>query len=90
MFKSWPTKVAFGYALGLMTAEVAKEIFPAFRGLGRPLLKAVVKSGVILERRGRLRFEQFRETLEDVRAEVKSEMESEESMGKVAAAGSGR
>jgi Protein of unknown function (DUF5132) len=72
---SGPTKIAFGFGLGIMAAELAKEIMPAFRGLGRPLLKATVKSGVILARNGRERLAGFRETVEDVTAEVMAEME---------------
>jgi Protein of unknown function (DUF5132) len=78
LWKSGPTKIAFGFGLGILAADVMKEILPAFHGLGRPLLKAAVKSGLILGQRGRVRLEQFRETLADVRAEVQVEMEMEQ------------
>ncbi len=47
---SGSTKIAFGVGLGLVAAEVLKDVLPAFRGLGRPLLKATVKSGLMLAR----------------------------------------
>ncbi len=74
MFNNGPTKIAFGFGLGVIAAGVVKEILPAFRGLGRPLLKATVKSGLILARDSRVRFAEFRETLADVTAEAESEL----------------
>ena len=77
LFNNGPTKIAFGFGLGIMAAELVKELRPAFRGLGRPLLKAAVKSGVILAGDGREKFARFRETLADVTAEVQAEMKAE-------------
>jgi hypothetical protein len=77
LLKSSPTKIAFGFGLGIVAADLFKEILPAFHGLGRPLLKAAVKSGAILSERGRVHMGQFRETLADVKAEVHVEMEME-------------
>jgi Protein of unknown function (DUF5132) len=74
IFNSGPTKVAFGFGLGVIAAGVVKEILPAFRGLGRPLLKATVKSGLILARDGRVKLAEFRETLADVTAEAEAEL----------------
>ena len=71
---SGSTKIAFGFGLGVMAAGMVKEILPAFRGLGRPLLKAAVKSSIILARDGRVKLEEFRETLADVTAEAQAEM----------------
>ncbi len=71
---SGSTKIAFGFGLGVVAAEVVKEVAPAFRGLGRPLLKAAVKSGLILARDGRSRLAEFRETLSDVTAEASAEL----------------
>ncbi len=72
-----PSKVAFGFGLGVVAAGVLKEILPVWRGVGRPLLKATVKSGLILAAHGRSRFEEFRETLADVTAEAQSELRQE-------------
>jgi hypothetical protein len=74
LFNNGPTKVAFGFGLGVMAAGLFKTVLPAFRGVGRPLLKAAVKGGVLLARDGREKYETFRETLADVSAEVKAEM----------------
>ena len=54
LWKSGPSKIAFGFGLGIMTAEVFKELIPVFRELRRPLLKAAVQSGEILARNGRI------------------------------------
>ena len=80
LFKSG-SKIAFGFGLGIMAAELAKELRPAFRGLGLPLLKAAVRSGVILAGDGREKFAHFRQTLADVTAEVQAEMKAEVEMG---------
>jgi hypothetical protein len=71
---SGPAKIAFGFGLGVMAAEVVKEVLPAFRGLGRPLLKAAVKSGMILAENSRVKIAELRETIADVTAEAQAEM----------------
>jgi len=72
---SGPTKIAFGFGLGVVAAEIVKEVFPAFSGLGRPLLKATVKSGMILARKSQIRMAELRETLADVTAEAQAELD---------------
>lgn len=76
---SGSTKIAFGVGLGIVAAEVLKDVLPAFRGLGRPLLKATVKSGLMLAQDSRLKLAEFRQVLTEVAAEAKSEMAREES-----------
>lgn len=71
---SGPTKIAFGFGLGVAAAGIIKEIRPAFRGLGRPLLKATVKSGLIVARNSRFKIAELRETLSDVTAEAEAEL----------------
>jgi hypothetical protein len=71
---SGATKVAFGFGLGVVAAEAIKDALPAFRGLGRPLLRAAIKSGHILARDSRLKLAEFREVLADVNAEVRAEL----------------
>src|SRR5579862_8451850 len=71
---SGSTKIAFGFGLGVMAVEIVKEAAPAFHGLGRPLLKAAVKSGMILARAGRVKLDELRETIEDVSAEAAAEL----------------
>lgn len=78
---SGSTKVAFGFGLGVVAAGVVKDILPAFRGLGRPLLKATVKSGLILAEQSRVKLDEFRETLADVAAEAEAELAAEQAAG---------
>jgi hypothetical protein len=75
---SGTTKVAFGFGLGVVAAGIFKEILPAFRGLGRPMLKATVKSGMILASSGRVKLAEFKETLADVAAEAEAELRAEQ------------
>ncbi len=75
---SGSTKIAFGFGLGVAAAGALKEVLPVFRGLGRPLLKATVKSGLILARNTRTKVAEFRETLADVAAEAHSELSAED------------
>jgi hypothetical protein len=70
---------AFGVGLGIVAAEVLKDVLPAFRGLGRPLLKATVKSGLMLAQDSRLKLAEFRQILTEVAAEAKTELAREES-----------
>ncbi len=74
---SGSTKIAFGFGLGVAAAGAVKEILPVFRGVGRPLLKATIKSGMILARNGRAKLAEFRETLADVAAEAQAELAAE-------------
>lgn len=71
---SGSSKIAFGFGLGVVAAGVVKEILPAFQGLGKPLLKATVKSGLILARESRVKLADFREALADVTAEAEAEL----------------
>lgn len=73
LLKSGPVKIAFGFGLGVMTAELFKELAPVFRELRRPLLKAAVQSSEILARNGRIKLAEFREALADVKAEMQGQ-----------------
>ncbi len=70
-------KIAFGFGLGVCAVKALQGVSPAFRGVGRPLLKATVKSGLILARNSREKFAEMRETLSDVAAEAAAELEAE-------------
>lgn len=72
-------KVAFGFGLGVAAAGMLKDILPAFRGLGRPILKATVKSALILAHDSRFKVAEMRETLADITAEAQAEFEQERS-----------
>jgi hypothetical protein len=70
-------RLLVGVGLGLALAGVARQLAPAFRGLGRPLAKAAVKSTLMMMDRGRLRAAELQETLEDLAAEARAEMAAE-------------
>ncbi len=72
------SKILLGFGLGIAAAGVARQVAPAFRGLGRPIAKATVKSGLILMDRGRVRLAEIRETVGDLAAEARAEMGAEE------------
>jgi hypothetical protein len=65
--------------LGIVAAEVLKDVLPAFRGLGRPLLKATVKSGLMLAQDSRVKLAEMRQMLTEVAAEARTELAREES-----------
>ncbi len=68
------SKVLFGFGLGLAGVRLFREVAPAFRGLGRPLAKATVKSSLILLDKGRVRFAEMQEKIGDLAAEARAEM----------------
>jgi predicted metalloprotease with PDZ domain len=70
-------KVLFGFGMGIAAAGLAREVLPAFQGFGRPLAKAALKSGLMLLDRGKVRLAQFEETLQDLTAEARAELEAE-------------
>lgn len=74
------SKVLFGFGLGLAAAGLARELLPAFRGLGRPLAKATVKSTLQLFDKSRVRAAQWREALEDLTAEARAELDTEQAV----------
>jgi hypothetical protein len=69
--------ILVGIAVGLGVAALIKEVAPAFKGAGRPLAKAAIKSGIIALDKSREAAAHVRETYEDLVAEVRSEMEEE-------------
>lgn len=70
-------KIAFGFGAGIVAASALKDVLPAFRGLGKPILKATVKSGLILARNSRTRVAAFREAVADAAAEAQAELASD-------------
>ncbi len=63
-----------GIGVGVATAALIKGIGPAFRGVGRPLAKASIRSGILLADKTREMFAHAREDYEDMIAEVRAEM----------------
>jgi len=49
-------KLLVGMGMGVAAARVARQVAPNFRGLGRPLAKAAVKSALMLIDEGKQQF----------------------------------
>lgn len=76
-FENGNRKVLMGVVLGVAAAGLVRSVRPAFHGLGRPLAKATIKSGIVLYERGRETLAQAGEVFEDLVAEARAEMEGE-------------
>jgi hypothetical protein len=63
-----------GLAFGVGMAVVAPVIVPILASIAKPLTKAVIKEGLILYDKGRETVAEARETIDDLVAEVKSEL----------------
>lgn len=85
LFEKEDKKFLWGLGVGLIAAVVVREVLPSFKGMGRPLAKATVKSGLSLFEKGRETVAVWSETLEDLVVEAKAELE-EEARAKAAAA----
>lgn len=91
LFDNNERKILLGIGIGVATASLARGVGSAFRGLGRPVLKAGVKTGILLFDKGREQLALFKETIEDLSAEARAEIEEERNQGLPAsAAGSNR
>ncbi len=66
-----------GIGVGIATLAVVKGIGPAFRGVGRPLAKAGIRSGILMADKTRELLAHAREDLEDLVAEIRTEMHDE-------------
>lgn len=77
IFDDEQQKILLGIAIGVGAAALIKGVGSAFKGAGRPLAKATIKSGIIVLDKGREAAAHARETFEDLVAEVRSEMEEE-------------
>lgn len=67
----------WGLGVGLAAAFLGREVLPAFKGVGRPLAKATLKSGIVLFEKSRETLAHLSEELEDLVVEVKAELEQE-------------
>jgi len=76
IFDDEQQNILIGIAIGVGAAALIKGVGSAFKGAGRPLAKATIKSGIILFDKGREAAARARETFEDLVAEVRSEMEA--------------
>jgi hypothetical protein len=66
--------VATGLAIGIGAAILAPALIPALAGVAKPLIKAAVKSGIIIFEKGKESVAELSEIFEDVVAEAKAEM----------------
>src|SRR5258706_1999602 len=77
MPQSGKSRLILGVGIGIAVAGAVRQIAPAFRGLGRPLAKAAMKSTLTLLDRGRLQMAEFKESVEDLAAEARAELTAE-------------
>ena len=73
LFDEKNRNVMIAVMAGFVAAGIAKKVAPAFAGIGRPLAKAMIKSGLAIYETGREKLAQFGEVVEDLVAEVKAE-----------------
>jgi hypothetical protein len=67
---------------------LAPVVAPALASAGRPLAKSALKAGLLIFERGRETAAELGEIFEDMLAEVKAEMEAEQTLAGAATAGS--
>lgn len=67
-------KVGTGLAIGLGALILAPAVIPVVGSVIKPLLKASIKSGLILVERTRELVAETREVMEDMAAEAQSEL----------------
>jgi hypothetical protein len=77
LFEDENRKFLWGFGLGLAAAVLLREVFPAFKGVGRPLAKATVKSGMVMLERSKETVAHWGEVFEDLVVEAKAELEQE-------------
>jgi hypothetical protein len=69
--------LVIGVVAGLAAAGLVKYLAPAFSGVGRPLLKGLIKQGLTTYESGREAFAQAAEVVEDLFAEARAELQTE-------------
>lgn len=70
-------KVGTPILIGIGALLLAPVVLPAAGSVVRPLIKATLKSGLLLASKGRELISEAMESLEDITAEVKAEMIAE-------------
>lgn len=70
--------VGTGIALGIGAAFLLPMATKVIATVGKPLLKETIKSGMYVYETGRTYLAEARETVEDLSAEARSEMQHEE------------
>ncbi len=77
LFEDEQKRVLIGVGIGLAAAGLVRGLIPAFRGVGRPLAKATIKSGLVLLEKGREKAAELGEAFEDLVAEARAELNAE-------------
>jgi Protein of unknown function (DUF5132) len=70
-----------GVISGIAAAGVVKYFAPVFGDTGRPLLKGLIKAGLMTYETSRERLAQAGEVIEDLLAEVRAELDVESGQG---------
>jgi hypothetical protein len=68
------TQLLGGLAIGAAVVVLAPVVMPVVSGIAKSLAKAGIKGGLILYEKGRVAFEEARESVEDLAAEAKAEL----------------
>ena len=66
--------VVTGLAIGIGAAILAPTVLPAVANAAKPLIKAAIKSGIIIFEKGKETAAELGEVFEDIVAEAKAEM----------------
>ena len=75
IFEKDEQKILLGIGIGLGVGLLVKSLAPAFQGMGRPVAKAAIRGGMGRLDAGRETLARWKETWEDLVAEVRAEME---------------
>ncbi|OAG26803.1 DUF5132 domain-containing protein [Thermodesulfatator autotrophicus] len=70
-------EVVTGLSVGLGLAYVLPKLLPVFGQAAKPLIKGMMKGSIIAYEKGRETLAELTETLEDLWAETKAELEEE-------------
>src|SRR5687768_14377637 len=73
---SFKSNIVTGLAAGVGATLLAPVLLPFLASIVRPTTKAAIKGGVLLYEKGRESLAEFSETVDDLVAEAKSEMEA--------------
>ncbi|HXX58011.1 MAG TPA: DUF5132 domain-containing protein [Thermodesulfovibrionales bacterium] len=81
--------VVTGLAIGIGAAVLAPAVLPVIASVAKPVAKAAIKGGIILFEKGKEAFAEAGEVVEDLVAEVKSELSEAEKAASSATAPEG-
>ena len=66
--------VVTGLAIGIGAAILAPTVIPALANVAKPLIKAAIKTGIIMYEKGKETAAELSEVFDDIVAEAKSEV----------------